>query len=63
MTQDLPQLGSIGDLAQALNVSEREAYSVARRLPRGVGIKVGRRWRFNMDRLNQWLRVGGHLAQ
>lgn len=59
MTTDLPRLGTISDLAAALKVSEHEAYSVARLLPPGVGIRVGRRWRIDMNRLGDWLRAGG----
>lgn len=61
-SQILPTLLRVEDFANQAGLSLHQAYDMARKMPPGVIIKLGRRVRLDADRLTAWLASGGTLA-
>ncbi len=56
------RLITIKQFAKTLNVRDARGYELARRLPPGVRVELGRQIRINEDRLAEWIEAGGTLA-
>lgn len=57
--QTLPRLITVETFASQAGINKHQGYEMARRMPPGILIKLGRRVRLDADRLADWLRAGG----
>jgi len=63
MFTTLPTMISIEEFSNSIGLKRHQGYDLARQMPPGVVIRLGRRIRLNAERLQEWLAAGGHLAQ
>ena len=63
MQTAIPRMITVEDFAAAAGVPLHQGYDLARAMPAGVKVKLGRRVRLLEEPLRVWLAAGGHLSQ
>ncbi len=53
------RISTVETWSKSLNVRIARGYELARQLPRGVRIQVGRQVRINQDAFEAWVEAGG----
>lgn len=61
MTQALPTLFTVKQLADYLGLSHHEGYAAIKEIPENCVVRFGSRIRVNMDALKAWIESGGKL--
>jgi hypothetical protein len=57
------RLMTVQEFSKIIDVRLPRAYELARRLPPGVRVALGRQIRINEDALTRWLEAGGTLFE